>query len=663
MKRCIASIVVSLLLVAIASPVLPEAREPARLKAQDVFDPHELHIVHLLLSAEAYRNMAPEMRTRRPGWLEQLVRRAATQPARPATRPATRPVHPIDQKADELWAKDKVAANAFGIEHAYVRGKFVFNGRAYDDVGIRWKGNSSYALARATLKKPLKIDFNRFREDQEFHGLKQINLSNNALDPSQIRESLSYWAFRQAALPAPRTTFALVYLTIEGQQERQCLGVYTLIEEVDGEFLKSRFGGKDGLLLKPEGAHDLTYRGNEWDRYSGYDAKTRGTPELRQRLIDFLWLIHQADAETFNREMNRFLDPDAFLRFLAVNALLSNMDSFLSTGHNFYLHIDPAIGKLTFLPWDMNLSVGGYLRMGNSEELTDLSILRPHVGRGTLIERVLAMPGMKQRYLDHVRAMMDDFFNIETLGEQIAAMEKAVAEGERLAKEFSQDGPAKPPSFAWWKPPPTPMSFMTRRVKSVQEQLAGKTLGYVPRHRTGPLLGGGRPRPANPPAFAGALFKALNTSGDVRLSADEVVQPALAQFDRAAAQKPQTRPAAPRLDDPDRRRRIMAGWREKTPATRPAGSLDLPALTHLLSELLPRSEGRVVKFRGESAAAVLARTLLYEVDRDQDAFLTRQELRLGLRRLFGDADINDDTALTDKEFADGLAKLFSPPRF
>jgi hypothetical protein len=202
-----------------------------------------------------------------------------------------------------------------------------------------------------------------------------------------------------------------------------------------------------------------------------------------------------------------------------------------------------------------------------------------------------------------------------------------------------------------------------RRVKSVEEQLAGRALGYVPRHRSGPLLGGGWQRRANPPDFAGALFKALDLDGDEKLDEGEILKAALERFDQAAARKPVTRPAAPAAADDNQSRRSNPGWRARTPATRPAGSLDEAALTAVLAELLRGPDRSVLKFRGESAATMLTRTLLHEVDRDKDSFITRDEFRLGLGRLVSDSDVNDDGVLNDREFADGLAKLFTPPRF
>jgi hypothetical protein len=48
---------------------------------------------------------------------------------------------------------------------------------------------------------------------------------------------------------------------------------------------------------------------------------------------------------------------DQFLRFVAVNAIIANNDSYLRGGHNFYIYLDPKDGKVRFIPWDQDLDM------------------------------------------------------------------------------------------------------------------------------------------------------------------------------------------------------------------------------------------------------------------------------------------------------------------
>jgi hypothetical protein len=52
------------------------------------------------------------------------------------------------------------------------------DGEKYTDIGLRFKGNSSYRLSANGLKRPLKIDTNKYNKDQKLHGRDKLNLSN-----------------------------------------------------------------------------------------------------------------------------------------------------------------------------------------------------------------------------------------------------------------------------------------------------------------------------------------------------------------------------------------------------------------------------------------------------------------------------------------------------
>ena len=71
------------------------------------------------------------------------------------------------------------------------------------------------------------------------------------LDPAKAREALAFAVFRAAGVPAPRTAFAEVTLTVPGKYDKEYLGLFTVVENVDKRFLADRFGTDKGLLMKP----------------------------------------------------------------------------------------------------------------------------------------------------------------------------------------------------------------------------------------------------------------------------------------------------------------------------------------------------------------------------------------------------------------------------
>ena len=242
-----------------------------------------------------------------------------------------------------------------------MRAEFTAEGKTCKDVGLRFKGNAGYMATAGLLKRPFKIDFNHYVAGQQFRGLKMVSLDAGAMDPTQLRESLSYAVFHEAGVPAPRTALVRLYITIPGTYEKEFAGLYTLVENVDKTFLKDRFQSAKGLLLKPERVRALDYLGENWSSYEDqYRPKTDANARTKRRLIEFAKLVNNADDEQFRKEIGSYLDADEFLRFLAANALLSNLDSFLGMGHNYYLYLQPTTNKFVFIPWDLDLSFAAF---------------------------------------------------------------------------------------------------------------------------------------------------------------------------------------------------------------------------------------------------------------------------------------------------------------
>src|SRR5262249_55103381 len=152
-------------------------------------------------------------------------------------------------------------------------------------------------------KRNLKLELEHYDEDQRYYGQKTFNLNAGAMDPSRTRESLAFAAFRAAGVPAPRTAYAEVTLTVPGKYMKEYVGVYTAIEQVNKAFLKDRFKNNKGMLLKPERLRGLEYLGEEWDKYAPrYQPKHEPSKKEQRRLIDFVKLLNKADDEQFRKE-------------------------------------------------------------------------------------------------------------------------------------------------------------------------------------------------------------------------------------------------------------------------------------------------------------------------------------------------------------------------
>jgi hypothetical protein len=426
------------------------------------------------------------------------------------------------------------------VDYPWTTCTFECAGQTLTNVGIRFKGNSSFNSSRNTLKRPVKLDFDRHVPGREFAGLEELLLNNNFNDPTQMREVLAYDLFRRAGLPASRTAFARVWLTLPGRLDHCYLGLYTAVEPVEGGFLRSHFGSKKGLLVKPDGLRGLEYLGESWSAYTrGYDPKTKVRDTDARRLIAFARLIEDADDTTFAEHLGEHTPIPSTLRFLALNALLANMDSFIGNGHNYYLYIHPETGLANFIPWDLNEAFGRHPMAGSPEAQMDLSLRQPEGFPNTLVVRLRTDPKLASAYLAQCGDLLTNLFDVPTLHARIDAIAQAtraaVAEEspaanfvfERMALGLTNapaatasaplsggDSPSafQPPGGSLFRGPgvrvrnDAPLKqWIAGRVASATDQLAGKIQGTVPRHPRpgGPGMPGGPGGPGRPGGLGG----------------------------------------------------------------------------------------------------------------------------------------------------------------
>ncbi|TET38722.1 MAG: hypothetical protein E3J72_02415 [Planctomycetota bacterium] len=312
--------------------------------------------------------------------------------------------------------------------HTYAPGTLKFGSETYENVGIRYKGNSSFGCVPFP-KKPFKIDFDRYVDGQKFHGVKKLNFHNSLWDPTMMREPLGYDAFADAGCPAGRSSHIKLFVTVPGVYDREFFGVYVSVEQVDKVYLKDRFGENDGNHYKAAmwGA-DLKYYGsNPIEYYDRYAKKTNELANDWSDLIHFLDVLNNTPDNAFKTEIEKVFNVDGFLSYLVANTVLSSLDSIAGRNCNFYLYHNLATGKFEFLPWDLNEVFGNHtLPRDNgviADEMLTIDIFNPtSTGEHVLIERILNVPEYMTDYLARMRTLVNGDFSPAVMHARIDAM-------------------------------------------------------------------------------------------------------------------------------------------------------------------------------------------------------------------------------------------------
>ncbi len=309
-----------------------------------------------------------------------------------------------------------------GIEFDYVHATLQIDDWTFGDVAVRYKGNGSFLRAdRAGSDKiSLKVDLNKYVKGQKLAGLTTLNFQNNITDAGWMNEVLAYRLYRDAGALAPRTTYARVYVAIEGQPQHY-LGLYSVSENVDENFAAERFGTKKGAIFKPSTQALFTDWGPDWAAYNqSYDPKTDLTEAQQQRVIALGRLVSSASDEAFAATIADYVDLDDFSRYFAVLAWLANHDSLLQNGQNFYTYLHPETNRMHFIAWDQDFSFGNTRNNGN------WSIHRPWTGNNLFLARLYKVDAFRAQYLARMREFSSRLFIADRFMQQIGEIGPAI---------------------------------------------------------------------------------------------------------------------------------------------------------------------------------------------------------------------------------------------
>ena len=297
-----------------------------------------------------------------------------------------------------------------------------------DSAGVRYKGNSTYALARevGNPKLPLNIDVDAAEAGADLLGYDKLKLANAYLDPTLTREVVAYGIYRRY-LPAPEAN--LLRVVVNGTYR----GVYVNTEPVDGAFTRKHFGDGGGALVKCDpvqqfgqdpdttGRSDLAYLGPDSTAYfPSYDVKSDTGWRALVRLIE---LLEDDDAGGFAAAY----DVDRWLWGFAVNMVVNNLDTYNgAVQHNYYLHRGGGGAPWQYVPWDVSESfTGAFLNQ------FDPAITREFSPFGNfffnyftpLMRALRRQPEWQRRYEHHLRVVLADGPDPEAIRRRVSALQ------------------------------------------------------------------------------------------------------------------------------------------------------------------------------------------------------------------------------------------------
>jgi len=278
----------------------------------------------------------------------------------------------------------------------YVRATIREGDKVYDEVGIHLKGAAGSFRPVDADKPAFTLNFDKFVDDQDFHGLDKFSLNNSVQDPTYMTEAICSELFLAAGVPTPRTTHARVWLN------GRSLGLYVLKEGFDKAFLKRHFKNAKGNLYDGGFLRDID---ESLERTSG-EGDVTGRADLKALVA----AAREPDPALRLERLGQVMDVDRFLSFAALEMLTWHWDGYVMKKNNYRLYHNPIGNKMIFLPhgmdqmfWDPN---GPVVPPRNHIE-------------GMVASALLSTTNGQQMYRERVASLLTNVFTVERLTNHI----------------------------------------------------------------------------------------------------------------------------------------------------------------------------------------------------------------------------------------------------
>ncbi len=359
-------------------------------------------------------------------------------------------------------------------------------------------------VGRDSIRFGLKADLNFFNSARNLDGVKKLNFNNGFSDPTFMRETLAYDIYREMDIPTPRTSFVDIWIndthmglyTMVEQVDTTFLSNHftdgtgnlykpelpaATLKWTEADYLKQlerqnvssvtdddetaeiNLGG--GLLSEIMDALGMTTPEDEKEIVPVFPGRPDGQNmpgRMPQNPIDFtermclktnenkpdysalfrfLEILNNEPDATFKNEIEKVLDVDQVLRFLAVSVTVIHLDNYIGQfGHNYYLY--EVNGKFTILPWDLNMAFGTFNSGLDRDGLINFYIDEPTAvppDERPLVSRLLSVPEYLETYHEYLRELIDGPFSVDAMEakiKEIADMIRPYVEADTL-KFFS----------------------------------------------------------------------------------------------------------------------------------------------------------------------------------------------------------------------------------
>ncbi len=246
------------------------------------------------------------------------------------------------------WEEELAAFKSTDVE---VPATLVVDGQTYPDVGVSFRGMSSFMMIPAGSKRSMNLSMDLVHSKQDLYGYNSLNLLNCNGDPSMMNGALYSHLVREK-IPAPKVNFVKVVINGESWD------IYANAQQFNKDFLDEFYHDTKGTRWKvsgnPGADAGLRYTGeNVADYKQRYEIKSKDDPKAWEALINLCRVLETTSPDRLEEELSPILDINEVLWFLAYDLALVNEDGYWTRASDYNLYLDSK-GKFHVIPHDMN---------------------------------------------------------------------------------------------------------------------------------------------------------------------------------------------------------------------------------------------------------------------------------------------------------------------
>ena len=314
---------------------------------------------------------------------------------------------------------------ANGLSKRLIADSILIDGVVDQNVGIKYKGNSSYNVAN--VKNPMNIKLDYVNNGQSIDGYNVLKLSNGFRDPSFVREVLSY-EMASEYMPSPKATYAKV--TVNGT----LIGLYTCVQSIDDDFTNENFYERKGPFFKVDNTGIIVPGCSGSLGILEYYSDTNCYQRAYEMESTDDWTELGNFLDTLNNhftDVENVMDIDRTLWMMAFENLIVGLDGPInSIPHNFYLFKDNN-GRFSPLLWDMNMAFGtftnGLPNPVTNSDLQELDIFHESTNsQNKLTNQIFSSDRYKRMYVAHMRTILNEQFVNNSYSTRALALQQLI---------------------------------------------------------------------------------------------------------------------------------------------------------------------------------------------------------------------------------------------